>query len=476
MAQDYTEIVGTDLLKNSRNTINENFKVVVSNFSGTDFPAEGSGFIEDGMVCYRTDENKAYRRVNNAWILEADFSDGANVLVANSAHANSADEADLLNEDHVTSVSANGNTGVITVNKKNGNNTVSNTYTLGTVRKVNNVSPVDGNVTISSVASATNATSATKDSAGQNIASTYIKNIALNGTGKIRFTRGNGTTQDITVNTNTFSYSTMRAFTKSTQAAISPKMAGGFTTSQKLTTFTTGAGIAAGTYSLANILQMLIKMSHTHKSVTIAGNNCDCNCDCDCCDCCLAEGTLVVCYEDGGYMRKKIEDVNAGDVVVGANGQLNEVYARTDTRLGEERAMYTFADGSLHFTGEHSMWTRYNGVEYFGIHDITGYYREATAKVDGKPILEWEQEKTYRENGITGKPISKGAAEYGTDKGWKLNKAVVARDKIYPADTPVHTLIVGGNHTFFANGYLVSGFATDEDYDYKNVKIEDLKL
>ena len=203
-------------------------------------------------------------------------------------------------------------------------------------------------------------------------------------------------------------------------------------------------------------------------------------------DCCVAEGTLITCYEDGNYVQKKIENIESGETVVGANGELNEVYARTDTVLGKDRSMFTFEDETLYFTGEHSMWVKYDGEEYFGIHDMTGYIREATTVVDNKPILEWEQEKTYRKNGIIGKPISKGlsrqpilvlrTAEYGTDKGWKQNKAIIAKDKVYPAETPVHTLIVGGNHTYFANGYLVSGFATDADYDYSQVKIEDLKI
>ena len=210
------------------------------------------------------------------------------------------------------------------------------------------------------------------------------------------------------------------------------------------------------------------------------------NSDCSDCGCCVAEGTLVTCWDNGKYTYKKIEDIQSGDTVVGANGQLNEVYARTDTILGKERTMFTFIDNSLYFTGEHSMWVRYKDKEYFGIHDISGYYREKTAIVNGQPLLEWEQEKTYRENRIVGKPISKGLsrdpifvlfdADYGTDKGWKHNQAIIAKDKVYENDTPIHTLILGGNHTFFANGYLVSGFATDVDYDYKNVKIEDLKL
>ena len=202
--------------------------------------------------------------------------------------------------------------------------------------------------------------------------------------------------------------------------------------------------------------------------------------------CCVAEGTMVTCFVDNKYVTKKIEDIQSGDVVVGANGQLNEVYARTDTVLGAARTMYTFTDQSLFFTGEHSMWVRYKNREYFGIHDISGYYRETLAMVGDKSLLEWEQEEAYRKNSVVGKPISKGLsqdpifvlweADYGTDKGWKTNRAVIAKDKVYTNNTPVHTLIVGGNHTYFANGYLVSGFATDADYNYNDVKIENLNL
>ena len=233
-------------------------------------------------------------------------------------------------------------------------------------------------------------------------------------------------------------------------------------------TWTSGAISAATTFTLS--------ASYDYESYDTGGSD----------GCCVAEGTLVTCYDNGKFLRKKIEEIQSGDIVVGANKQLNEVYARTDTVLGKDRNMFTFIDNSLYFTGEHSMWVCYEGKEYFGIHDISGYYREAKAIVDGKPLLEWEQEEAYRKNNIIGKPISKGLsreplfvlwdAEYGTDKGWKKNKAIIAKDKIYPNNTPVHTLIVGGNHTYFANGYLVSGFATDEDYNYDNVEIKDLNL
>ena len=250
---------------------------------------------------------------------------------------------------------------------------------------------------------------------------------------------------------------------------------------------TTVAHIESGDYGAGAWMPASILTSDTTYTLERGDiHDTDCDCDTNCSDCCVAEGTLIICYKDNKYILVPVEQVQAGDIVVGANGQLNEVYARTDTVLGKERTMFTFEDNSLYFTGEHSIWVRYKDEEYFGIHDISGYYREKTATVNGQPILEWEQEKTYRENGIVGKPISKGLsrepifvlfdAEYGTDKGWKHNQAIIAKDKVYPNNTPIHTLIVGGNHTFFGNGYLLSGFATDEDYDYNQVEIKDLEI
>lgn len=66
--------------------------------------------------------------------------------------------------------------------------------------------------------------------------------------------------------------------TKSTQAAISPSSPT-WNSGSKVTRsyFDVVTGIAAGSYTVAALLQQLVDKSHTHRSLTVAA---DCNCDC----------------------------------------------------------------------------------------------------------------------------------------------------------------------------------------------------
>ena len=55
--QKYKEIKDTDLVRDSRQTINDNVQTLLSNNSGTAFPTDN---LEVGMRCKRTDLKKAY--------------------------------------------------------------------------------------------------------------------------------------------------------------------------------------------------------------------------------------------------------------------------------------------------------------------------------------------------------------------------------------------------------------------------------
>lgn len=91
-------IAGSDLVKNSRSAINDNFKAVASNFAGTAFPTTN---LYVGMTCYRTDKEQLYRYIaENVWTLETDFGSGTNLV----AQANSANVAKKL----ASSVTING--------------------------------------------------------------------------------------------------------------------------------------------------------------------------------------------------------------------------------------------------------------------------------------------------------------------------------------------------------------------------------
>lgn len=99
-----------------------------------------------------------------------------------------------------------------------------------------------------------------------------------------KYLRGDGTWQTPPTPENNVSLSTNVTVTKSTQEAIAPS-APSWNSSSKTTRtyFNTVDGLAAGTYTLQNLLQNLVNASHTHSELTVTAN---CNCDCDCGDDC----------------------------------------------------------------------------------------------------------------------------------------------------------------------------------------------
>lgn len=80
--QSFKEINGQDNIKNSRTTINDSIKTVMSNNSGTAFPTTN---LQVGMKCYRTDLGKTYTLtdvINKTWVEDnhATLADSANKL------------------------------------------------------------------------------------------------------------------------------------------------------------------------------------------------------------------------------------------------------------------------------------------------------------------------------------------------------------------------------------------------------------
>ena len=183
---------------------------------------------------------------------------------------------------------------------------------------------------------------------------------------------------------------------------------------------------------------------------------------------CFAAGTMIICYADGKYFEKPIETIQQGDIVLGGDGMLNKVIAPHKTKLGKTRCLMTFKDHSLYFTGEHRMWVRDGNFEGFGVHNINDYIAEHNIFYNGETINQREKRLTLAEYGIeyVPKPIPDelphpicAACEYGTVHGWKTNKAIVAK---IDEDMPLYSMILEGNETYFANGYLVTGFAEEK--------------
>lgn len=97
--ENFNLLDGSDTLKASRDTINNNLLSVRSLSSGTAFPTDN---LSVGMLCYRTDLKRLYQyKEDGSWTADIAMSISGNANTANSAgsaananHADTADTAD----------------------------------------------------------------------------------------------------------------------------------------------------------------------------------------------------------------------------------------------------------------------------------------------------------------------------------------------------------------------------------------------
>ena len=228
-------------------------------------------------------------------------------------------------------------------------------------------------------------------------------------------------------------------FTASKQSAISPSLSvstGGIGGSSYSGTIpSTETGIAGGTKTLQEILQELIDKSHTHNARKFSGST-PSTCDCACC---FIAGTLVT-MADGS--TKPIETVKPGDKVLGMGMKVNTVQGIHHVLLGSRRAMMTFPDRSITFTGDHIFRIRTEEGIGWGVVDIAGFIREHKNIIDLSDFY-----------GISGEP------DYYRFGKWEKKTPIIARE--YGDNTECYDLILDGDFTYHANGYLVKAFTED---------------
>lgn len=99
MSQDFSELLGSGLIKNDRQKINNNFLAVASDFSGTAFPTNN---LVDGMTCYRTDQNKIYRYINGSWVVDTDLSIVDKIVITDDKATQAEAEAGTNDTKYIT--------------------------------------------------------------------------------------------------------------------------------------------------------------------------------------------------------------------------------------------------------------------------------------------------------------------------------------------------------------------------------------
>jgi hypothetical protein len=172
---------------------------------------------------------------------------------------------------------------------------------------------------------------------------------------------------------------------------------------------------------------------------------------------CFLAGSLVT-LEDGSEVP--IEDVKVGDMVIGAFGEINPVLALHRPLLGAGKLV---SINEEHITSAHHPHIASN----------KSFYSADPARV---------YSSTYgREHEVFN---AKGEVEvrmlYGLAAGrvQQLTKGVLLKtiegerevqsveELHYPSDTQLYNLVVGGSHTYHVQGYAVTGWPREDDFNY----------
>lgn len=173
---------------------------------------------------------------------------------------------------------------------------------------------------------------------------------------------------------------------------------------------------------------------------------------------CFLEGSLVA-MADGSF--KQIENVEIGDLLLGAFGEVNPVLALHRPMLG---AGYVVNVNNEHKTTAHHPHVtpdkKFACAEPNILKNMT-YGKEHTVIVN----KEGKKEKRVME-GLLERRITK--LEIGSDlQTLTGSKRVNTLENVKMSPfTQVYHLVMGGSHTFIVDGYAVSGWCREDDFNY----------
>lgn len=169
---------------------------------------------------------------------------------------------------------------------------------------------------------------------------------------------------------------------------------------------------------------------------------------------CFVAGALVA-MADGSF--KKIEDIVPGDYVQGRYGEANAVLALDRVTLGQ-RPLYQI-NGHHYTTDEHPHWTA-RGPAALNPSSLEGDWGHK------HPIILQSGKTVYRENiGLT-RPVQtmrKTDLLVGMNRMHTIDR--IEKMTAQPS-LQLYNLVLGGSHTYFIDGYLVTGWPREDDFDY----------
>ena len=180
---------------------------------------------------------------------------------------------------------------------------------------------------------------------------------------------------------------------------------------------------------------------------------------------CFLKGSKIA-MADGSF--KNIEDVKIGDILAGANGSKNPVIALNRPNLGDR--MMININNEHCTTLDHAHLRPNNSFGAVSLYEFingeNGAIQEVIIDSDGTKEL-WMLPGFYEEDLDLITQIELGD-ELVTIGGVKTVSSL--EPVKYPENTTLYNFVMGGDHTYFVNGYCVTGFLNAYDFDYRNWK------
>lgn len=173
---------------------------------------------------------------------------------------------------------------------------------------------------------------------------------------------------------------------------------------------------------------------------------------------CFPAGTMVL-LADGGW--KPIETFVGGEHIVGLT-KINTVAELDRVKLSDTRVLYTLTNKKIYFTGEHKFWVRFGDMSEGPVVHNYGEYQ-----YDWLTSPKNEELSKYPRVAIRFEYFDYATIWGWSRESWKFDPEVMRK---YDPDQELYSLkLTGPDHMMIANGYVVSAWMTDYDFDYSVV-------
>ena len=170
-------------------------------------------------------------------------------------------------------------------------------------------------------------------------------------------------------------------------------------------------------------------------------------------------GNATIAMSDGTY--KNFEDLQIGDLVLGAFGEINKVLALTVGLLGGA-PMYKI-NGEHDCTDDEvfvSTDKKFYAINPMELEEVWGHQSEVTLE-DGSTEM-WVSVGLTKRNLHKAEP----GVELQTVNGGKILESM--EPYYLPLDTKIYNCVISGSHTLLINGYAHTGWIREDNFDYDN--------